>query len=61
MSDIVLGHQDYTLVVGKILKRARHGEPLLSDARISSGTDGNAIAEDEKRQMAQLRKLVETT
>jgi len=54
VTDLVSGHQDYTLVTGEILKRARHGEPFLSE-----GTD-TGIADEEKRQIAQLRESLES-
>ena len=56
VTDLVSGHQDYTLVAGEILKRARHGEPFRSESADYSAQD-NGVEEEERRQMAQLRAM----
>jgi hypothetical protein len=32
VTDMIAGHQDYTLVAGDVLKRVRHGQPFRSDS-----------------------------
>ncbi len=32
VTDLIAGHQDYTLVAGDVLKRVRHGQPFRSDS-----------------------------
>lgn len=36
VSDLVGGHQDYCLITGEILKRARHGQPFQTVATSSA-------------------------
>ena len=56
VTDLVSGHQDYTLVAGEILKRARHGEPFRSESA-DFGSKDVGVVEEERRQMAQLRAM----
>jgi len=56
VTDLVSGHQDYTLITGLILKRVRHGEPFASEATDTDAKDVGVV-EEEQRQIAQLRAL----
>lgn len=50
VSDLISGHQDYTVVAGHVLKRVRHGQPFRSDSTTvfiphNEGTHGDGNAE----------------
>ena len=50
-SDLILGHQDYTLETGKILKRINFGLPFRCDCNTDSNLDSDIVVDDTAKKL----------